>query len=161
MIRQDIIRTPAVNRRQSFLSTQPMAAPDTAVAPVMRGRTRFSEEAGRSAAECTLICCCCPCTVMSIIVLAIYKVPAGLCKKASRRKRQRAVAKMRAGTVGTPGGRVMGTNNSDGTEVDYTTDSVADLLKKGDVDGGGDDFDREMRDRFHGGGFWRSPSRES
>nr|POE95304.1 hypothetical protein CFP56_05664 [Quercus suber] len=63
---------------------------------VMRGRRRqykgkerrwIAEEVGGMAAKCTAICCCCLYSLVNLVILALYKVPAGLCKKASKRRR--------------------------------------------------------------------------
>nr|POE82057.1 hypothetical protein CFP56_41826 [Quercus suber] len=50
-------------------------------------RQRIAEEVGRTTAECTAICCCCPCSLLNLVILALYKVPTGLCKKAWKRCR--------------------------------------------------------------------------
>ncbi|CAN1770150.1 hypothetical protein LINPERHAP1_LOCUS11523 [Linum perenne] len=49
---------------------------------------RIGEVAGGAAAECAAVCCCCPCTLMNIVVMAIYKVPACLCRKAKKRRQR-------------------------------------------------------------------------
>ncbi|XP_031402720.1 uncharacterized protein LOC116212303 [Punica granatum] len=167
MTRQVLIHSPAVNRRPSFFSGKHTVAAPAATGAHGRGpKSRASEVAGRTAADCTALCCCCPCTVMNILVLAVYKVPAGLCRKASMRKQKRSVAKKRAGAVSArqAGGGAAGAKNADESDGDNAAeDSVADLLNKGDVEGDDDaaavdDLEKEMWDRFHNTGFWRSPS---
>lgn len=57
-------------------------------------RRKVGEVAGGAAAECAAICCCCPCAVVKFVVLAVYRVPAAVCKKAWKQsKRRRFVAK--------------------------------------------------------------------
>ncbi|KAF7823160.1 outer envelope protein 61-like [Senna tora] len=68
-----LLRSPPVRSRQPLLNH---------ASPERRNRRGAGELAGGTAAECTAIVCCFPCTVMNIVVLAVYKVPAGLCKKA-------------------------------------------------------------------------------
>ncbi|KAK4741934.1 hypothetical protein SAY87_025522 [Trapa incisa] len=128
-----------------------------------RGRGRLSENAGRAVADCAGICCCIPCTVMKILVLAVYKVPAKLCCKVLKRKQRRhVVSKKRvAPPCPRPGVGVVVVGSSGG-EGNLAENSVADLMKNGDVIGGNDaadeDLEREMWDRFRDAGFWRSPS---
>ncbi|WMV56243.1 hypothetical protein MTR67_049628 [Solanum verrucosum] len=40
-----------------------------------------------------MVCCCCPCTVLHFLLLALYKVPTGLCRKAWRNKKRKKVLK--------------------------------------------------------------------
>ncbi|GLT96337.1 hypothetical protein SLE2022_139650 [Rubroshorea leprosula] len=54
---------------------------------------RFAEVCGGTVAECTAVCCCCPCGIVELLMLAIYKVPAGLCRRALRYKRQQRLLK--------------------------------------------------------------------
>ncbi|KAJ7948119.1 Pollen preferential protein [Quillaja saponaria] len=89
MTRQGLLRSPPVNRCQPLLT-------DEKPVPIPRERRRVGEMAGGTAAECAAICCCCPCTVMNLLVLAVYKVPAGLCRKAIRRKKRQRIAKKRS-----------------------------------------------------------------
>ncbi|XP_057752081.1 uncharacterized protein LOC130970112 [Arachis stenosperma] len=51
-------------------------------------RRRACEVAGGSAAECAAVVCCCPCAVINLAVLAIYRVPAGLVRKALHKKKR-------------------------------------------------------------------------
>ncbi|RDX93423.1 hypothetical protein CR513_24322, partial [Mucuna pruriens] len=59
--------------------------------PVVRCRERrhVGEMAGNATAECAAVCCCMPCAVMDMVVLAAYKVPAGLVKKAMHKRKCR------------------------------------------------------------------------
>ncbi|KAL3535999.1 hypothetical protein ACH5RR_004460, partial [Cinchona calisaya] len=76
-----VLRAPPsyVDRRQPLLISQ----------QEIGGSKRVAEVLGGTAAECAAICCCCPCGLVNLLVLAVYKVPAGLCRKALRKKRQR------------------------------------------------------------------------
>ena len=45
-------------------------------------RRKVGEVAGGAAAECAAVWCCGPCAVVNLVVLAVYRVPAAVCKKA-------------------------------------------------------------------------------
>ncbi|KAK4371738.1 hypothetical protein RND71_007122 [Anisodus tanguticus] len=101
--------------------------------------------------------CCCPCGLVNLLVLAMYKLPAGLCRKALRRKRRRRL--MKKGLL-QPKGQC-GCDDSElsihpigggaplavvdgGSSLESDTDVVA--------------LEKEMWSKFYGAGFWRSPS---
>ncbi|KAK9058732.1 hypothetical protein SSX86_023574 [Deinandra increscens subsp. villosa] len=58
-------------------------------------KNRFAEFAGGATAECAVVCCCIPLSLVNLFVLAVYGVPAGLFRKALRRKRRRKLLKKR------------------------------------------------------------------
>lgn len=108
---------------------------------------RIGEVAGGTAAECAMVCCCCPCTVLHFLLLALYKVPAGLCRKAWRNKKRKKVLKKKNNNI----------NNSPGV---YYADDDKDYF-----DGGGSaetiEFETEMWCRFYdSAGFGRSSSQK-
>ncbi|KAK2640880.1 hypothetical protein Ddye_022643 [Dipteronia dyeriana] len=110
---------------------------------------KFGEVAGGTAAECAAVCCCCPFTVMNLLVLAVYKVPAGLCKKVWR-KRQRIMGKKKKQVGGLLMGPTCGVDCGAQKQellVSEKNDKDADL-----------ELEKEMWDQFRGTGFWRSPS---
>ncbi|KAE8009642.1 hypothetical protein FH972_006068 [Carpinus fangiana] len=49
------------------------------------GSCQFAEVADGTTAECAAVCCCCPCGLVNLLYLAIYKVPSTLCWRALRR----------------------------------------------------------------------------
>lgn len=51
-----------------------------------RPSVRFAELAGGKTAECAAICCCCPCGLIGLIILAVVRLPAGLCHRALRKR---------------------------------------------------------------------------
>nr|GFA73841.1 2S globulin, glycoside hydrolase, catalytic domain-containing protein [Tanacetum cinerariifolium] len=55
--------------------------------------SRFAEVAGGTTAECAAVCCCFPIGLVNLLVLAAYGVPAGLYRKALKRKRRRKMLK--------------------------------------------------------------------
>ena len=65
-------------RRQPLLTNQASLA-----------SCQIAEVAGGTAAECAAVCCCCPCGLMNLLYLAIYKVPSTLCRRALRRNHRK------------------------------------------------------------------------
>ncbi|GAV78595.1 hypothetical protein CFOL_v3_22060, partial [Cephalotus follicularis] len=120
---------------------------------------KLGEVIGGTAAECAAVCCCCPCTVMNLLVLAIYKVPAGLCRNAWRRrkrKKRQRLTKKRGLLMQRP-------TTSDGSVGSTGEELLEKEMKEMDSDddkgkSGADDLENEMWGRFFGAGFWRSPS---
>ncbi|KAK6926485.1 hypothetical protein RJ641_008204 [Dillenia turbinata] len=115
----------------------------------MKPRKRVGEVAGGATAECAAICCCCPFTVMNLLVLAMYKVPKGLCKKAwiKRQKRQRTRRQQAGGGSTTPC-----LADQEAAETVRGDVEKSEALSKNEED----DLEKEMWNRFLG--FWRSPS---
>ncbi|GAB2235610.1 hypothetical protein Drorol1_Dr00026040 [Drosera rotundifolia] len=57
---------------------------------------RFAAAAGETTAGCAAICCCCPCGIAKLLVLAVFKFPAEIYRKAlksHRRRRRRQILK--------------------------------------------------------------------
>lgn len=147
MTRKVLLRSPAIRHKSSLQDEKIDAS---------RERRQFAEVAGGSAAECTAICCCCPWTVLNIVIFAVYRMPAGLCRKAiNRRKRHRKMKKKfliqqrKAASMDFTDGSVGPAMES--FEAHKTTNDVADVedLKK---------LEEEMWGRFNQTGFWRSSS---
>ncbi|KAK3204166.1 hypothetical protein Dsin_018212 [Dipteronia sinensis] len=69
---------------------------------------KFGKVACGTAMKCSAVCCCCLFTMMNLLVLAVYKVHAGLCKKAWRRQRKQR----RLGKWQHVGGLLMGPRNN-------------------------------------------------
>ncbi|KAF8097202.1 hypothetical protein N665_0293s0050 [Sinapis alba] len=133
---------------------------------VLRGGSSTAAEfCGRTTADCAALCCCGPCSVVSLVVLAVYKIPRGLCRRVNRRVRRRRVAKKvvrdgekKLSKVGSSKFAVHPVESID----DEDLDKLAMELKE---EGEGEDEDeevvaleKEMWNRFYGGGFWRSLS---
>lgn len=51
-----------------------------------RPSVRFAELAGGKTAECAAICCCCPCGLIGLVILAVVRLPAELCHRALRKR---------------------------------------------------------------------------
>lgn len=119
---------------------------------------RIGEVVGGTAAECAMVCCCCPCAVMHFLVLAVYKVPTGLCRKMWRKKKRKRL--LRNKKKEEDSWKAMKKNKSDLLGV-YNEEEF-DGEDDGDYDGVREaaDFETEMWDRFYGAGFWRTPSQK-
>lgn len=134
------------NRRQPLLKSK------------STGSVRFAEVAGGTAAECAAICCCCPCTLVNFLVLVAYRVPAGLCRRALRKKRRQRLIKQ---GLMSPRGRKLSVTFDEDFQVHPIT--LRDLIEMRPLELEKEvaELEKEMFDRFYGAGFWRSPSQRS
>ncbi|KAJ6671682.1 hypothetical protein OIU85_015426 [Salix viminalis] len=158
-----LLRSPSSNRRMQPLLTE-TTGPKTV--PTGEGREKslvrtkkqsFGEVAGGTAA----VCCCCPCTVINLLFLTVYKVPACLLKKAKIRRRLRKKKKKERSLLSPPGG------GSRDEEL-QSEKKAAEAAEKGkccdhhdhnhDEETEAADLETQMWDQFHSTGFWRSPS---
>ncbi|EXC26395.1 hypothetical protein L484_006446 [Morus notabilis] len=143
-----ILRHPSSNRRQPLLRPPPSSSYSSG-----GSSRRLAEVAGGTAAECAAVCCCCPCGLLNLLVLAVYKIPAGLCRRAMRKKRRR-----RKGVLPPPCRRHAG-DESEIVQVhpvsvqnDVVSDASCSSNKEVEA------LEKEMWERFYSTGFWRSPS---
>ncbi|XP_021278823.1 uncharacterized protein LOC110412582 [Herrania umbratica] len=146
MTRQVLIRSPPLTRRQPFLLSEDQKT--------ARKGKKFGEVAGGTAAECAAVCCCCPCTVMELLVLGLYKVPTGLCRKAWKRRKRQRLTKKNQGLLGQS--KAGPTREELEAELDRMVEKVG--QDGNDESKGAVDLEKEMWNRFYGTGFWRSPS---
>lgn len=150
MTPQIVLRSSPVDRRQPLLVVQDSSS---------QGGRRFTEVAGGATAECAAICCCCPCGIVNLLLLAVYKVPAGLCRRALRSKRRRRLRKK--GLL--PHQQSRCKCGCDDTELQMhavlSSDPV--MVKSIEMDQDMMELEKEMWDRFYGTGFWRSPSQRA
>ena len=128
-------------------------------------RRRVGEVAGGTAAECAAICCCCPCSLMTLLILALYKLPAGLCKKAWNNRKRRRLVKIKKNKAACLLHQTQIHAHNPLYVSDFGPthmDLVAEMKKSDDHDDDGGtevvDLEKEMWDQFFAGGFWRSPS---
>ncbi|XP_047331476.1 uncharacterized protein LOC124935057 [Impatiens glandulifera] len=123
--------------------------------------SRFAEVAGGTAAECAAVCCCCPCGLADLLFLAVYRVPAGLCRNALRRKRQRWLIKR--GIIPSRMQRCE-CGCDDVTDLHFhsfsggSSPSVMDNVMSAQLDADVVELEKEMWDHFYGAGFGRSIS---
>lgn len=153
MTRQIVLRAPtSVNRRQPLLKARSKSS-------TTASSVSFAEVAGGTAAECAAIWCCCPCGIVNLIVLVVYKVPAGLCRRALKRKRRQRLIKR--GLLSAKGLR-LSSRIKEREEEQFHPISLGDLLEVNkpaqEVEMEVARLEKEMWEQFYGTGFWRSPS---
>ncbi|MCL7022937.1 hypothetical protein MKW94_024477 [Papaver nudicaule] len=192
MTRKIVLRQIMTNKRQPLLTKESSSLtttgrslrrnlqPSSSSPTTPGGSKRFAEVAGRATAECAAICCCCPCGIMNLLVLAVYKLPAGLCRKALKHKKIKRLKKN--GIFQQQQHKRRCHCGCDDTDIQIHPLSV---VHKGDVTSEWGDEDNkltsdlisnqtgtvmlsagkeiqdlevEMWDKFYGTGFWRSPS---
>ncbi|KAG8374015.1 hypothetical protein BUALT_Bualt11G0086900 [Buddleja alternifolia] len=150
MRRQIVLRTPpSMERRLPLLDKSDCSS---------RGgvrKERLAEVAGGTTAECAAVCCCCPCGLVNLLVLAVYKLPAGLCRKALRKKRRRRMMKM-----GLLPPRKCGCDDQE-LQIHPMTDPAAVVNALESENKEVIELEKEMWDKFYGGGFWRSSSQRN
>ncbi|KAK8542146.1 hypothetical protein V6N13_137282 [Hibiscus sabdariffa] len=121
-----------------------------------RKSAKFGEVCGGTTADCAAVCCCCPCGIANLLVLVIYKVPAGLIRRAFRLKRRRKSRKK-----GSFQPR-KGFGCEDGGLSNRSMSFVKDILLEMKVSEEDDEalfkLEEEMWEKFDGTGFWRSSS---
>ncbi|KAG9130957.1 hypothetical protein Leryth_006734 [Lithospermum erythrorhizon] len=149
--------SPSLGRRQPLLEGQDLSSRGTARAQPCSCGTRVAEVVGGTTAECAAVCCCCPFGLLNLVLLAVYKLPAGLYKKALRKRRRR---KLLRNGHGLP--TLAQSFNPDEPEMFLRSSStsmnmVDDVHKDKDVLA----LEEEMWGKFYGSGFWRSPSQKS
>ncbi|XP_010464901.1 PREDICTED: uncharacterized protein LOC104745388 [Camelina sativa] len=149
------------------------------------GGSTPAEFCGGTTASCAAVWCCCPCGLVNLLVLAIYKVPKGICRRAIRNRRRKQLVKNGIlPPLPTDERRVFQNSefaihplDSEDVSEDDDDDNFLDLKYIGKPISAGftteeeetdeDDeavvaLEKEMWNRFYGAGFWRSPSqRES
>ncbi|CAH2060879.1 unnamed protein product [Thlaspi arvense] len=122
-------------------------------------RRKVGEVAGGAAAECAAVWCCCPCAVVNLVVLAVYKVPAAVCKKAWRRSKRRHFMRKRHGLLASAAAEgSQSTVHARLKEEDPTAEIVFEESGANCELNDAVMLDNEMLERFYGAGFWRSPS---
>ncbi|WOK95609.1 hypothetical protein Cni_G04316 [Canna indica] len=125
-----------------------------------KNRARFAESAGETAANCAVVCCCCPCGLVNLLVVVAVKLPAGLVRRALRRrtKHQRKKARLlwaRARafdeeeeeffSIHSAGALLAAASHDELWPEKPPSEQVLELEKV-------------MWASFYGAGFWRSPS---
>ncbi|KAF5750609.1 hypothetical protein HS088_TW03G00948 [Tripterygium wilfordii] len=151
---QIVIRPSYTNRRSLLLHSHSSSV------STCSSRSRIAEVAGGTTAECAAICCCCTCGLVNLLLLPIYKVPAGLCRRARRKKRlQRLMTKK---DLLPPGNRrcQCGFNDTE-LEIHPFCREEEEFQKRTtskEEEMAVEELEKEMLARFYGGGFWRSPS---
>ncbi|XP_043725756.1 uncharacterized protein LOC122672330 [Telopea speciosissima] len=130
-------------------------------AQVTNQKMRFAEIVGETTADCAAVCCCMPCGLVKLLVLTMYKWPAGLCRKALKHmKKKKEQQRLKNRLLSQKQRCTCGCNE---TELQALPVSV-DLLPLDNSDKDDQtakeflELDKEMWDQFYNAGFWRSPS---
>ena len=107
----------------------------------------MAEVVGGTSAEVAAVCCCFPFAVVDFMVLGMYKVPAGLCRNAMRRRRKLVMHKHNGGF-------------EDELSMHPAVLAAAERFMMPEEDKHAVTLENEMWEKFAGTGFWRSPSRK-
>uniref|UniRef100_A0A1J3JK83 Uncharacterized protein n=1 Tax=Noccaea caerulescens TaxID=107243 RepID=A0A1J3JK83_NOCCA len=154
MTRHVVLKSPLLESEESTMRHSP---PTTMSKHAER--RKVGEVAGGAAAECAAVWCCCPCAVVNLVVLAVYKVPAAVCKKAWRRSKRRRFTRKRHGLLASAAAEgSQSTVHARLKEEDLTAEIG---FQENGANGELNDvvmLEKEMLERFYGAGFWRSPS---
>lgn len=158
MTSQIVIRSPTEsnNRRQPLLplNTSPLS-PCVVLSPAHDKKVNVAECAGGTAAECAAVCCCCPLVLVEFLVLAVYKLPTGICRRIWRKRILRKKLKK---------SRMMNRqairDSARRSSIHCVDSELAKVAPKISIDGSPDvvDLEEEMWERFHNTGFGRSLS---
>ncbi|CAL0316908.1 unnamed protein product [Lupinus luteus] len=162
MPKKILIRTrSSCNRRQPLLQRSNSCR---------RTRTRLGEAVGGTAA----VCCCCPAVVANVMILAIYKVPKSLCRRAiEKNKKHKQKRHHNHSSTDAKEGLVQEKRSckcrccDDISIRGYSTcdngDDIANARSQNVVEQEEEkevmELEKEMWARFSTTGFWRSPSR--
>lgn len=111
---------------------------------------------GGATAECTAVVCCCPFAFMDMLVLALYKAPKGMCRKAIEKKKRNRKKKMLLRQERASDGVVLEDGGIGNLTLDGELVPAKDLAVMEAVD-----MDLEMYGKLYGTGFWRSDSQRS
>ncbi|XP_038721445.1 uncharacterized protein LOC120013636 [Tripterygium wilfordii] len=149
---QIILRPSYTNRRSPLLPSHSSSSSSSC-----SSSARIAEVAGGTTAECAAICCCCTCGLVNLLLLPIYKVPAGLCRRAFRRKRLQRMMKKKD---------LLPSRHSqcgcDDTELQIhpfcEEEERFHKTTSKEEEKAVEELEKEMWARFYGAGFWRSPS---
>ncbi|KAL1208821.1 hypothetical protein V5N11_010500 [Cardamine amara subsp. amara] len=157
MTRHVISKSPLLASSEE--STMRNSPPPTTKMSRYPERRKVGEVAGGATAECAAVWCCCPCAVVNLMVLAVYKVPAAICKKAWRRSKRRRFTRKRHGLLASATAEgSQSTVHARLNEEDPTAEIVFKETQASKELNDVVTLDNEMLERFYGAGFWRSPS---
>lgn len=170
------------------IPADPATAEDRRRQPVIlkkssRKNPCIAEIAGGKTAECAAILCCCPCGLLDLLILAVVRLPAGLCRKALRKRilrRRTKKAKLLESSSGLNSESDSGSGSgagSDGWSSAFGSSSDDEFVEFTGFRGAvmmvvGDPFpakspsaevielEEEVWSKFYNSGFWRSPSQK-
>ncbi|XP_039000402.1 uncharacterized protein LOC120126218 [Hibiscus syriacus] len=142
----------SVPRRRSWPSLRSLSC---SIVRCRRSSSAFGEVCRRATAECAVICCCFPLETAKVLVLAIYKIPAGICSRAISKVQQRKLRKK--GSV-EPCNRKGGCGCGCDDDRDFQIQTVERVDSSEESQKAVKELEKEMLKKFYGSGFWRSPS---
>ncbi|ESQ40562.1 hypothetical protein EUTSA_v10016087mg [Eutrema salsugineum] len=144
----------------SFSGEQPSLRRSHSTPSLCCGGSTAAECCGGTTAECAALCCCGPCSVVKLVVLAVYKLPRGICRRATRRLRRRRLAKKGALESGDFEKKLSKSGSSQFAV--HPLQSYGDEEEEEEEEEEEDEaviaLENEMWSRFCSGGFWRSHS---
>lgn len=152
---KSLIYSSSPDRRQMLLAEQELWSSSP---HARHGNRRFNEVAGGTTADIAAVACA-PLGIADLVLLAVYKVPTGLCRKAIRQKRRRRL--MKKGSLLLPLVRhdqMCDCGYCDGMESEFLTEDPVIMAEAMEKDDDMMQLEKEMWDKFHGAGFWRSNS---
>lgn len=114
----------------------------------------FGEVCGGATAETAAVCCCVPFGIANFLVSAIYKIPAGLCRRAIRQRQRRKLLKK--GLIQPWDHR--GCEGGGGLQIHPVEELFPAVNGCEETEKAADELEKEMWERLYGTGFWRSPS---
>ena len=154
---QSLLYSSSTDRRQMLLAEQELWSSTSSHA---HGTRRFNEVAGGTTAAIAAVACCAPFGIADLVLLAVYKVPTGLCRKALREKRRRRLMK-KGSLLLTPAGHdhMCECSLCDGSELEFRTKDPVIMVEAMEKDDDMMQLEKEMWDKFYGSGFLRSNSR--
>ncbi|KAG8371098.1 hypothetical protein BUALT_Bualt13G0051500 [Buddleja alternifolia] len=126
---------PATRSRQ-LLTTSSNRRFDTKSDGTSGGSSRVGETAG----ECAAVWCCCPCAMVDLVILAVYRLPIGIWRKKKRKNVLRDKRKM-----------ISSMENEDRRKMNSLTEEEEYRSRNEPVE-----WNSEILVGFNGAGFWRS-----
>jgi len=135
------------------MNKQPSLRRSLSTPSLCGGGSTTAECCGGTTASCAALCLCGPCSVVNLVVLAVYKLPRGLCRRAIRRIRRKRLAKKEF----VESGREFGRGGSSQFAV-HPLESRDEEEEEEEEDEAVIALEKEMWSRFYSGGFWRSLS---
>ncbi|CAA7388110.1 unnamed protein product [Spirodela intermedia] len=131
------------------------------------GRSRMKDPAkaaAGAAVDCAVICCCCPWGLANLLVLAVVKVPAHLCRRAFRNGRTK-INKYRTAASGRGNNRD-GDGDDDDDDLTAAAPDAKGLLLARERSWGTPrseaslEREEEIWKPFYATGFWRTLSQQ-
>lgn len=156
---QSLIYFSPTDQRQMLLAEQELWSSTSPTSHAARhSNRRFNAVAGGTTADFAAVACA-PIGIADLLVLAVYKVPTGLCRKAIRQKRRRRL--MKKGSLLLPPvgqDQMCDCSYCYGMELEIQTGDPVIMAEAMEKDGDMMQLEKEMWDKFYGAGFWRSNS---